>query len=71
MLDTRISPSKAASHVPVAEPRIAAPVKWWAAIGAIVVVFMIFTLTRWITGSLFETMPDTQLPSMVPFESGE
>jgi hypothetical protein len=33
------------------------PVKWWAAIGVIVVLFEVFVLTRWITGPLFERVP--------------
>jgi len=65
MFETQLSSSKAKSPNPVvAESRTAAPVKWWAAIGAIVLVFMIVTLTRWVTGPLFETVPVG--PSEVP-----
>jgi hypothetical protein len=65
MFETQISSSKTTSRkTVVSEPRTPAPVKWWAAIGAIVLVFMIVTLTRWVTGPLFETVPVG--PSEVP-----
>ncbi len=47
-----------------AEPRSTAPVKWWAAIGAVYLVFMVVVLTRWVTGPLFQTVPAG--PSPVP-----
>jgi hypothetical protein len=43
---------------PIAAPSGApAPVKWWAAIGAVAVVFIVFVLTRWVTGPLFVRVP--------------
>jgi hypothetical protein len=50
---------------PVVEPaRSAEPVKWWAAVGALVIAFMIMVLTRWVTGPFFKTVPVG--PSPVP-----
>jgi hypothetical protein len=58
VFDTKPKPRNTEASRPVAaEPRTSAPVKWWAAVGALVVAFMIFTLTRWVTGPLFETVP--------------
>jgi hypothetical protein len=57
LFDTKARPPKAAARRPVAaEPHTAAPVKWWAAVGAVFVVFAIVVLTRWVTGPLFETV---------------
>lgn len=39
------------------QQRTAVPVKWWAALGALTVAFMIVTLTRWVTGPFFERVP--------------
>jgi Spirocyclase AveC-like len=41
----------------VEAPRTAAPVKWWAAAGALYVVIEVVVLTRWVTGPLFKTVP--------------
>jgi len=48
-----------AAHPPVADAdvRRAVPVKWWAALGALVVAFEVFVLTRWVTGPFFEKVP--------------
>src|SRR5262249_4301749 len=43
--------------VVAAPPPTPAPVKWWAAVGLLVVLFEIVVLTRWVTGPLFETVP--------------
>jgi hypothetical protein len=62
---TRSEVKPPATRLPIAEaPPTAAPVKWWAAVGVLVVVFMIVVLTRWVTGPLFETVPVG--PSPVP-----
>ena len=50
---TRVTPSRA---VDVA-PRTSAPVKWWAAVGAAYLVFMVAVLTAWVLGPLFKTVP--------------
>src|SRR5258708_30108087 len=65
LFDPKAKPRTSDVQRPVAaEPRAAAPVKWWAAVGAAYVVFMIVVLTRWVTGPLFETVPVG--PSEVP-----
>ena len=40
-----------------AAPRTSAPVKWWAAVGAVYLVFMVAVLTNWVLGPLFKTVP--------------
>lgn len=42
---------------PLVEPRKAVPVKWWATLGALILVFMIVILVRWVSGPLFERVP--------------
>ena len=56
--------SPAAARPAVQAPPPAAPVKWWAAFGALVLLVMVVTLTRWVTGPFFETVPVG--PSPVP-----
>ena len=38
-------------------PRSSAPVKWWAAVGAVYLLFMVAVLTNWVLGPLFKTVP--------------
>src|ERR1700752_3984948 len=40
-----------------AASRTSAPVKWWAAVGAVYLVFMVAVLTRWVISPLFKTVP--------------
>jgi Spirocyclase AveC-like len=37
--------------------RTSAPVKWWAAVGAVYLVFMVAVLTHWVLSPLFKTVP--------------
>ena len=46
-----------ASQTVDAAPRTSAPVKWWAAVGAVYLVFMVAVLTRWVISPLFKTVP--------------
>ena len=46
-----------ASRAVDAAPRTSAPVKWWAAVGAAYLVFMVAVLTNWVLGPLFKTVP--------------
>src|SRR5262249_19384754 len=63
LFDTKAKPPKTDTHRPVAaEPRTAAPVKWWAAVGALVVAIEIVVLTRWVAGPLFHTVPTGPTP---------
>jgi hypothetical protein len=38
-------------------PGTSAPVKWWAAVGAVYLVFMVAVLTNWVLSPLFKTVP--------------
>jgi len=40
-----------------ATPAATAPVKVWAAVGALVLVFIVWVLARWVTGPYFERVP--------------
>src|SRR5271168_5431238 len=40
-----------------AAPSTSAPVKWWAAVGAVYLVFMVAVLTNWVLSPLFKTVP--------------
>src|ERR1700758_202131 len=46
-----------ASQTVDAAPRTSAPVKWWAAVGAVYLVFLVAVLTRWVISPLFKTVP--------------
>lgn len=53
---------------PVAEaPTAAAPVKWWAGLGAVMLVVIVVVLARWITSPLFQTVPvgPTEVPTFM------
>lgn len=65
LMDSAPRPAKPGDHRPTApETRSSAPVKWWAAVGALVLIFMTVVLVRWVTGPLFQTVPVG--PSPVP-----
>src|SRR3984957_12477043 len=46
------------------------PVRWWAAVGVVGIVFIAYVLIRWITGSYFKSVPQgpTQLPTWMHIE---
>src|SRR5215831_5689894 len=50
------TPVAASRPVDVA-PRTSAPVKWWAAVGAAYLAFMVAVLTAWVLGPFFKTVP--------------
>jgi hypothetical protein len=65
LMDSAAQSAAAQIGRPVApEAPTSAPVKWWAALGALVLVFMTVILVRWVTGPLFQTVPVG--PSPVP-----
>jgi hypothetical protein len=39
------------------EPRRIVPVKWWAALGVVIVAFIAYVLIDWVTGPFFERVP--------------
>ncbi|TAM69757.1 hypothetical protein [Mycobacterium sp.] len=52
------STGAAANRTAVAqEPRRLVPVKWWAGLGAVILVFIAYVLTDWVTGPFFERVP--------------
>src|ERR1700722_18678998 len=46
-----------------AGPRTSAPVKWWAAVGAVYLVIMVAVLTTWVLSPLFKTVPVGPTPA--------
>lgn len=45
-----------------AGPRPVVPVKWWAALGGLVLAFIAFVLIRWVTGPYFQAVPTGPTP---------
>src|SRR5262249_59620909 len=56
--------SRAPTETSLVEPRRIVPVKWWAALGALILAFIAYGLTDWVSGPFFETVPVG--PSPVP-----
>jgi hypothetical protein len=48
----------------VAVENVTPPVKWWAAVGTVMTLFIAYVLIHWVTGPFFKTVP--QGPTKVP-----
>lgn len=63
MTTTEVKPAGASRPV-LETPHSSPPVKWWAAVGGLVLAVMVAVLTRWVTSPLFQAVPVG--PSPVP-----
>src|SRR5262245_66616550 len=63
VIHTKAKPPKAHTQRPVAaEPRASAPVKWWAVVGALILIFETVIIVRWVSSPLFAHVPAGPTP---------
>jgi len=75
-IDERIADPGTSGGAATARPQdntvdnVTPPVKWWAAVGAVMTVFIAYCLIRWVTGPYFKSVPQgpTQVPTWMHIE---